>query len=140
MRKRGSVLCRERNREWSRERGRGPCILHPPTHPPMYVCESIYHVLICTVKPFLYVFSPSFLHHIFFVLRKLRTYEMTHAHTHKQANRSLARIICIRKHVHVHLIIHMAKSRMNTSEKWILTLKIPQMSLNLVIGMQNFSQ
>ncbi len=32
----------------------------------MYVCVSIYYILTCTVKIFLCMSSPSFLHHIFF--------------------------------------------------------------------------
>jgi hypothetical protein len=76
-------------------RGRGPCV---------YVCVSMYYVLICTVKPFLVCicFLSSF-HVIFFG--------------------------------QIHLRIHMVEGG-----KCFLTLKIPQMCINLVSGMQNLSQ
>ena len=39
--------------------GSGVETLHAtPPHPPMYVCASFYYVLMCTVKAFVYMFSP----------------------------------------------------------------------------------
>jgi hypothetical protein len=92
--------------ENGRGRGRGDLAFytHPPTHTCLYV--RTYITSQCAPsKLFLYMFPPSFLHHMFLVLGKLCTYEMTRTHTSTCKPRSLSHYMHIRKHIHVHLHI-----------------------------------
>ena len=125
--------------ENGRGRGRGDLAFytHPPTHTCLYV--RTYITSQCAPsKLFLYMFPPSFLHHMFLVLGKLCTYEMTRTHTSTCKPRSLTHYMYIRKHIHIHLHI-LLHIHMVEGEKCILTLNKPQMCINLVSGMQNFS-